>query len=129
MLRVMYERKTHKSADKLSIPQLENALHMYAATPTFPPGLFLTGCTPSTKQPLKKTASSSHATSVVSSDTTQQPYPEGPTLVTEQAQLFLWNSEQEGFEAAFQDLIEASLVQVGQFQCKSSVSLSRVVEG
>ena len=29
MLRVMYERKMHKPADKLSIPQLENALHMY----------------------------------------------------------------------------------------------------
>lgn len=29
ILRVMYERKTHKLADGLSISQLENVLHMY----------------------------------------------------------------------------------------------------
>lgn len=99
-------------------------------TLTFPPELFLTDYAPSTKQALKKTASSSHATKVLPSDTTQQqPYPEGPTLVTEQAQLFLWNSEKEGFEAALQHLIEASLVQSGQFQCKYGVTLSLVVEG
>lgn len=36
MLRVMYERKTHKSADKLSISQLERALHMYVCNADLP---------------------------------------------------------------------------------------------
>src|SRR5258706_12774218 len=101
-----------------------------SATLTFPSGLFLIECTPSTKQALRNTASSSHATNVLSSGTTQlQPYPEGPALVTEQAQLFQWNSEKEGFEASFQGLIEVSLVQSGQFQCKPRVTPSRVVYG
>jgi VID27 N-terminal region len=123
MLRVMYERKTHKSADKLSIPQLENALHMYACVAqTFSLWLFLTRCTLSTKQAPRTTTSSSQPACVSSSGKAEsQPYPEGPTLVTERAQLFLWNPKKDGYEPAFQDLVEASLVQGGQFRCKFKV--------
>ena len=130
MLRVMYERKTHKPADKLSIAQLENALHMYVCTArTFGAKLSLTECTPSTKQASRSTASSSQPTNVLSSGNAQpQLHPEGPTLVTERAQLFLWNPEKDGFEPAFQDLIKASLVQSDQFQCESEVMLLHLVE-